>query len=151
MRFEFQGNEYRIVFRHDPSRELSAHVGHNVFLGPAIQDGHVILCCNDCREPGSSEYALTLYPVGKNQSRRQTHVSIEFLLGKCWIPLIKSSSRVNAKAGDKFNRNDGREAALANAVGDCMVNGKGTFGYHVWRCYFSRKPSQRAAIEALGL
>ncbi len=151
MKFTHNGKEYRIIFRHDRSRALSAHVGHSLTVIP--EDGfggkkRLSIGCFTCRgpEPGT---ALKLFPLNNKQTRR-THVEIQVkVFTDTWITLHSGTGKVNQKAGDVFSRGAGREAALVNAIGkpECA---KGTFEYAVWLAFFARKPNQKRLLQAVG-
>ncbi len=156
MNFKHESKEYRIVFRHDRPRDLSAHVGHNLTVGHVdgvdTGTGRLLICCLDCSGPTKGS-ALALWPLGKKHVRC-THVEIQIKtsLGT-WVTVVEGTGKVNVKAGDKFSRAAGREAALTNAVGDYVSQRfkTGAFENKVWITFFSRRPKQKTFMHAMGL
>ena len=114
MKFRFKGRLFRIVFQHDLSRAWSDHMGHSVRIGRfAAKTGKIVLWCSDCK--------TIIGNVPKRLRQRETHCSIEECVAGVlpvdseWRILAAGSSRTNRKAGDRFERRAGREAALQNA------------------------------------
>lgn len=126
MTFEFAGRKFRIGFRHDKSRRWEDHVGHNIIFGriqkktPASKPGvtgPAFVWCLNCQ--------LQLSHLDRERRRRKTHCTIwidEAILDgqQTWRVLSMGQSRLNVAAGDTFDREKGRVAALTNALALCV-------------------------------
>lgn len=151
MKFKHNGHEYRIVFRHDKPRDLSAHVGHRLAVVPNRDSKKLAIACDTCRI--DFQTGLQLWPLGKKQ-RRSTHAMIQVKTSTGWITTHEASTKVNVKHGDVFNRCDGREAALENILGRCgdlKTADKSTFEFAAWVAFFSRKSYQLALMKQYGV
>ncbi len=118
MNFRHDGNLYRIVFHHDPSNELGAHIGHTITILPVY--GKLRLCCLGCDPSG---VPLPLWPINKKDTRNTTCLiqaqRSELKMSGIrlhWETVLVGRSRLNVKAGDVFTKADGRKAALENAT-----------------------------------
>ena len=135
MKFEFAGRTYRIRFKHDRPRELSAHVTHEVGI---TTKG--VLVCHTCTvqydaADGSPAEFFRLTHVSKCQRERQVACVIESLVAEQWIVTTAGIGRVNKKAGDRFTRCGGRTAAIRNAIASMVPEFKNA----VWAAYNARK------------
>ena len=111
MTFTFDGDQYRIAFQHDKPRDLLYHVDHHVELCEITdEDGNSRggLWCVKCE--------LKLAPLNKAESVRNTSCMILVQHEGEWVVLQEGRSKLNVKAGDRYNREDGRVAALRNAL-----------------------------------
>lgn len=129
MTFEFAGRKFRIGFRHDKSRRWEDHVGHNIIFGRTQKTGFAettkagpgvtgpaFVWCLNC--------SLRLSHLNREQRRRNTACTIwiddQVLDGQqTWRVLSMGESRLNVAAGDTFDREKGRVAALTNALARC--------------------------------
>jgi hypothetical protein len=143
MRFTFEGTECRIAFRHDRPRGWANHFQHKIsFRRPerSYQDqtktkgGPVELWCVACN--------LKLGPLAKNERVRNCHCRI--MVGQAVV--ASGSARLNVKAGDHYNRELGREAALRAALASCDK----LFRRAAFDAYFRRKekPEHAAAPQS---
>ena len=165
MRFTYNGNEFRICFRHDKSILLADHIGHSVQImrGSRITDGgsevdfRVVLYCVSCR--------CLVGTVPKIIRKRTTRCSVQFLqypaetvngehIREVWKRLVHGTGTPNTKAGDRFNKEDGRKFSLSNALASRPAEGvslAGTtfplgtalsedFKEAVLQAYYARKP-----------
>jgi hypothetical protein len=110
VQFEFEGSTYRIGFTYDRNRDWAAHWGHKVELWEKNSSGPTFLQCRTCD--------LQLSHVPKAQRKRLVHCAIWTRRQEGWESVVSGIGRVNLKAGDRFSRREGREAALR----DCLDN-----------------------------
>ena len=134
MRFTFQGNTYRIVFRHEKSRLMSDHVGHAVEIRkPAPHFKHVALFCVTCKlqiggytKQDPSNWAH-VYALPKRLRQRKTWCCIQVeepnpsalfpdAAKPTWLDILSGCGRPNYEQGDVFERKAGREAAFVNTL-----------------------------------
>lgn len=126
MIFEFNGIKFRIFFRHDRSRRMSDHVGHQVRVGrspgyaEAVIAGHnpqerIGLWCDSCK--------LMIGDVPKHLRQRLTHATIQLLdeseMPGAWVDVVHGMGRPHSfnkygLGGDQFSTKPGRVAALSN-------------------------------------
>jgi hypothetical protein len=124
MQFEFDGETYRIAFRHPVPSGLAYHAGHAVAL---IRDtnqktrrpqGPTRLICEECEVRFGRPVRISL--------RRKDEVrSIVCVIYVCrsrenskpeWEAVGGGESRLNRKAKDRYTREGGRQAALNAAL-----------------------------------
>ncbi len=133
MRFKFNGNEYRIVFRHDPSEKLGAHVGHHLSVRRSF--GQLRVVCDYC------EGAL-IFPLSKKKDIRNTDCYVQINIGIAehpyWVKVYEGRSKLNVKEGDIFSKKGGREASLADAIGKFSEVEDGSFADAAWAAYCNR-------------
>lgn len=129
MKFTFNGAEFRIVFRHDPSRMIGDHIGHNSCIMRHDRFG-IVMQCTDCRVIiGSCMHTLPKalrvrktwcaiqYNELKQKLDRGEEVSGIYLnRGRHWADLVTGCGTPNVDKGDTFNRAEGRMKALSNAL-----------------------------------
>ncbi len=149
MRFTFNGTQFRICFKHDKSRRWSDHIGHTAEILP----GGKVHYCGTCR--------LDIGGVPKAQRKRKTWCVIQFLrkfngtpradrLGGDWVDFVAARGRPNEDAGDCFDKTQGREHALRNAMLERPeATIAGLFAFKpldrefravAWKAYRERKP-----------
>lgn len=147
MTFEFNNVTYRIGFRHDKSRRWSDHAKHVVALTREIVSGPIVLWCSDCH--------LKLSPLSRTEQIRNVHCSIWFQDGYAsadkvsptsfpgsrpnWALLGRGHGLLNVKAGDHYNREKGRIAALEAALKATGHPYGAGFRTAAWERFFQRK------------
>ncbi len=134
MNFEFNGNKYRIVFRHDPNRLLSAHIGHACEVRKDKAKNRTITVCLKCRIVIGTDGAIGA-TLPKSMRVRKTWCVIQYYdftraqaAGEVisgvgitkglydWKDFVGGCGTPNVEMGDVFNRADGREASLKNTL-----------------------------------
>jgi hypothetical protein len=138
MKFSYNGQEYRIVFKHDPPQDLGAHRGHELAI--ASVNGMQRVCCVECHPDGWGR-PLPLWPISPKRDARNTDCFIQIRLRDSWETIWFGRSKVNLSAGDRFCKKAGREASLANALGFTFAEAyDGSFEDHAWACYDAASP-----------
>jgi hypothetical protein len=140
MQFTVDGKRYRIGFHHDPPglRKWATHVKHRVELRQRFEtgpDAPTELWCADC--------ALKLAPLTLREQARNTHCKIVRLEASGVTVLATSSGKLNVKAGDRFDREAGRRAALNAALSTLPRD----FREAAWKAYIER-PKEKARAAA---
>jgi hypothetical protein len=158
MQFEFEGQTYRIGFMHEVSRRWEDHWKHEIdftraerpdggFTGPAA------LVCLTCTRrlaqahPDVDPYTnpFRLSHLSKADKERRTRCRIYRRDAEDWKIAYEGVGRVNRKAGDRYEREAGRLAALRNALGDSAVKPLKTAA---WKAYNERaaQAGKRASL-----
>jgi hypothetical protein len=143
MTFEFKGDQFRIAFRHDKPREWAWHaarngsMGHNVSLVREIETGRVVLWCNGCQ--------MKLAPLSKRERARNVECRIYHWTLDSWMSITVGRSRLNFKAGDHYEREQGRRAALHDALVSLTTK---EFREVCWKAYLGRSQVKEGKKEA---
>jgi hypothetical protein len=159
--FIFEGQRYRIIFRHDISRRLGDHLGHEVYLtrGPVNHRGPfgaTYLVCETCTSKYRLDQPLKLTNLSRREKKRMTFCSIAAERDGEWMTGdFNGSATVNEDAGDIFSREEGRRHALIDALTPWVLNqhggrrrfrrGSAEFRAVVWEAYNSRKSTAEGA------
>lgn len=130
MRFEFEGNTYRILFKHDKSIELGQHLGHTLHVKHHPRLG-VVAECYEC------DIVIGRVPLTKALCIRRTHCTIQALINTTqkWADSVSGDGTPNLDAGDTFNRTKGRTASLKNA----LYGTSPAFKEMAWKAFNERK------------
>lgn len=148
MTFEFQGAKYRIGFRHDKSRDWDAHREHKVSierdrsLMESTPLGPAFLYCNDCQ--------IRLSHVPKDERLRSTRCVVLRRDADEWRPIGEAAGRLNVKAGDRFEKEAGRVAALAAALESLpeFFSKNREFRNAAWQSYWNRIQKKQQKVTA---
>lgn len=140
MQFEFENHIYRIAFRHEVSRKWEDHLTHLVRLSRDSQPsgalrGAAYLICDNCSRRLGREIRLSHLPKAERDRRTFCQVlkavqrmegsvesDIEFR-GQTWRVCWEGVGRVNRGRGDQYRRDEGRLAALRNALDNAWPDG----------------------------
>ena len=151
MRFVFNGITFSIGFRHDKSRSLGDHHGHNVCIlrridGQLHDAGYGIWCSNCQMEIGQT--------VPKRLRDRKTHCVIRAHVNGDWRVVLAGTGDPNEQEGDRFTKEVGRRASLSNALArenwftmvrewpaglQLLANLRATFKQAAWASFNNRK------------
>lgn len=145
MTFHHNSRTYRIIFSHDKSRRWEDHMGHSIILARAQKKnvdyqavtGPAFVYCLTCN--------LKLSHLNQQEQARNTRCTIYIDQGcqmgdemegvKDWRVWAEGKSRLNVKAGDRFDRKTGRVAALSKALQNTpeLTN---EFWKAIWKWYW---------------
>lgn len=137
MRFEHSGKIYRIAFQHAPSRVWADHVEHAVSLN---FDG--LLWCDTCglqlsHLPKAARIRTTTCTISEEVTESAGGETQSFALRL----VLSGTARPNLAAGDRFEREKGRQVSLANALAELLPPTLATreFRAAAWAAYLGRK------------
>lgn len=144
MTFEVDGQKYRIGFSHDKPKDWESHAKHELRLcqrrPPKSVGGlgsPLELWCDRCQtflagmSPAIARKLATDIPpnrivrsivepstaaLARRELARNAHCIIYRREGDKWVSLYSGSSRLNTDAGDTYEREKGRIAALRDAL-----------------------------------
>lgn len=129
MNFTFNGNLYRIVFRHDPNRLLSAHIGHMTSIMKHPDYGVVTMCLQCKMVIGACRHTLPkalrvrktwcviqVDALARKIKDGEEISGIELARGERWKDVTHGCGRPNVKEGDRFNLKAGRVHSLQDAL-----------------------------------
>lgn len=119
MRFTFEGVLFRIVFRHERSRALGDHDGHATRVMEHKGFGHVVTCLKCRMAIGPDRMLPKKYRGRKTWCVIQVRADVD----DKWTDLLSACGRTNESKGDKFNKADGRMAALENVLNAKLPEG----------------------------
>lgn len=161
MQFQFEGQTYRLGFRHEVSRRWEDHCGddHQTTLqrvtymvqtkkGPKPKAGPAMLICLGCTE--RLGMVVRLSHLSKAEKERRTWCSIRKWEAEGhpdgrWAVVYERVGRVNRKAGDRYEKEAGRIAALRNALASARPASI-QFNRAAWKAYNERgKASSKEA------
>ena len=145
MTFEFQGAKYRIGFRHAKPLDWGAHRNHNVVLeqlGPGTS-GPTVLMCETCG-------GLQLSHLSKSMRIRSTVCVILREDPDGWKTIGSAAGKLNVKAGDRFEKEAGRIAALAAALESLpeFFSKNREFRNAAWAAYWNRIQKKQQKVRA---
>lgn len=134
MNFYFQSQQYRLAFFHDKPKDPQSHKDHVIKFVTEPPEGRkppkLTVRCILCD--------VRLWPLKKRERERQTHCKIYRIEPKLVLPdekVVVAEGSGLLKAGDQFNREQGRLAALGKALEDMTSK---EFREAAWKAYLQR-------------
>ncbi len=127
MNFEFNGNTYRIVFKHDPNRLLSAHIGHACEVRKDKEKNRTITVCLKCRIVIGTDAPYGTLPKALRVRKTWCVIQVrrpdsDFQSGTAIAKLnrfrdvVYGMGKPNVYEGDRFNLKAGRVHSLQSAL-----------------------------------